>query len=56
MLVLGRREEEGIFIGDYYVRVLEIRKHEVKLGIVAPKDVNIRREELDPEDAPDGCD
>lgn len=47
MLVLTRREDERILIGnDISVMVVEIRGDRVKLGIVAPDEVEIDREEL----------
>ena len=47
MLVLSRREEESIFIGDNIkITVLEIRRGQVKIGFDAPKELNIVREEL----------
>lgn len=47
MLVLTRRVEEGIVIGDEVkVRVLEIKGHQVKLGIDAPRTTGVYREEI----------
>ena len=47
MLVLRRKIEEEIVIGaDIHVKVLDIEGVRVKLGIVAPPDVPILREEL----------
>jgi carbon storage regulator len=47
MLVLNRAKEERIIIGgNIIVQVLSVRKGVVKLGIDAPKDVLIHREEL----------
>ncbi len=47
MLVLSRRAEEAIAIGeDIRVRVLGIRAGKVKLGIDAPAELHILREEL----------
>lgn len=46
MLVLERRKRERLFIGGCIsVEVLEIRKHKIVLGIVAPPDVAIRRDD-----------
>lgn len=56
MLVLTRKPKESIFIGDQItVTVIEIKGNAVKLGIEAPKDIKIVREELllyeeDPDD------
>lgn len=47
MLVLTRRVEEGIVIGDdVRVRILEIKGHQVKLGIEAPRSTGVFREEI----------
>jgi carbon storage regulator len=47
MLVLSRADQQGIWIGDdVYVTVLSIYRGRVKLGIEAPADVRIDREEL----------
>ncbi len=47
MLVLGRREEEAILIGDKIrILVTEIRPGYVRLGIQAPRELVIVREEL----------
>jgi carbon storage regulator len=48
MLVLGRRKGEAIKIGgDIEVMVVDIDGAIVKVGITAPPDVNIVRDELD---------
>ncbi len=47
MLVLARRSNETIQIGDdITVTLLEIKGNQVRLGIEAPGDVVILREEL----------
>ncbi len=47
MLVLARRKEESIVIGDdIVVTVLGIEGEKVKLGIEAPNQVRIWRKEL----------
>lgn len=47
MLVLGRKVDEAILIGDeIVVKVVSIDNGVVKLGIEAPKDVSILRDEL----------
>lgn len=47
MLVLTRRKQEAIVIdGTVKVKVLEIRRGSVKIGIEAPADVQVTREEI----------
>jgi len=47
MLVLTRRVNEKILIGDnVVVTVLEVRGDQVRLGIDAPRDVKVFREEV----------
>lgn len=47
MLVLGRREEEAILIGNNIrVVIAEIRPGYVRVGIEAPRDLPVVREEL----------
>ena len=47
MLILTRKVGETIRIGDAVtVRVLEVRGSQVRLGIEAPSDVRIFREEV----------
>lgn len=47
MLVLSRRCETEIYIGqDVTIKVLEIHKRQVRLGIEAPSECSIRRGEL----------
>lgn len=47
MLVLTRRRDESIVIGDgIVVTVVEVGRGRVRLGIVAPPSVSIRREEV----------
>lgn len=48
MLVLSRKKNEAIVMGEIVVRVLEIRGHTVRLGFEAPDGVSIVREELLP--------
>lgn len=45
MLVLTRKRHEKIVIGDIVVTVTAIRGNNVRIGIEAPKDVPIHREE-----------
>lgn len=47
MLVLSRKTDEVIHIGpDISIRVVRIGPNNVRLGIEAPRDVNIVREEV----------
>lgn len=51
MLVLSRKQDESIFIGDNIkIKVLSFKGHgeylRVNIGIDAPRDVNIVRDEL----------
>ncbi|MCP3677485.1 MAG: carbon storage regulator CsrA [Deltaproteobacteria bacterium] len=47
MLVLTRKSSEGIRIGDTIkVVIVEIKENQIKLGIEAPEDVSIHREEI----------
>jgi carbon storage regulator len=47
MLILTRRVGETLMIGDNVdVTVLGIRGNQVRIGINAPKDVSVHREEI----------
>lgn len=47
MLVLTRRANQSIVIGrDVVVTVLEVRGDQVRLGIRAPREVTVHREEV----------
>jgi len=47
MLILSRKQEESILVGsNIKIKVLSIEKGNVKLGIEAPNDVSILRQEL----------
>ena len=47
MLVLSRKKDEKIVIGDNItLMVIEIRGDKVRLGIDAPRDVTVHREEV----------
>ena len=47
MLVLSRKTEESMYIGDdIKITVLDIRGGQVRIGITAPQEVKIHREEV----------
>mgnify|MGYP001119853415 CR=1 FL=1 len=47
MLVLTRREDESIMIGDHIeVKVLSLKESQVKIGIVAPRSIPVHRREV----------
>jgi carbon storage regulator len=47
MLVLSRKKNESIVVNNnIVVTVVEIRGDKVRLGIVAPKDVPVHRQEV----------
>jgi carbon storage regulator len=47
MLILTRRINEALKIGDdVSVTVLEIKGNQVRLGVNAPRDISVHREEI----------
>lgn len=47
MLVLSRKKDEKIIIGDKIaIMVVDIQGDKVRLGIAAPRDVTVHREEV----------
>lgn len=47
MLILTRRVNETLMIGDEVsVTVLGVKGNQVRIGITAPKDVGVHREEI----------
>ncbi len=46
MLVLTRREDESIMIGDVEVMVVKIQGYTVRLGVIADKAVAVDRKEV----------
>lgn len=47
MLILNRKAGESIIIGeDIEITILEIEEGRIKIGIDAPRDINILRKEI----------
>lgn len=47
MLLLTRRIGETIMVGhDIKITVLDFQKNQIKIGIEAPKDIPVHREEI----------
>jgi len=47
MLILTRKDNESLFIGDdIEITVLGVKGNQVRIGINAPKDINVHREEV----------
>jgi carbon storage regulator len=47
MLVVTRRLQESVMIGtDVTITVLAVKGNQVRIGINAPKDVTVHREEI----------
>ena len=47
MLVLSRHRDESIMIGESIeVRIVDVRGDKVRIGINAPKDVPVHRQEI----------
>ncbi|AKS65418.1 carbon storage regulator [Aggregatibacter aphrophilus NJ8700] len=47
MLILTRKVGESLLIGDdVSITILNIRGNQVKIGVQAPKDVSVHREEI----------
>ncbi len=47
MLVLSRKANESVVIGeDIIITVVQIAGNKVRLGIVAPRNVSVHREEV----------
>lgn len=47
MLILARKKEESLIInGNIEIKVLEASDGKVKLGIIAPKEVEVHRKEI----------
>jgi carbon storage regulator CsrA len=51
MLILVRKVQQAFWIeGDIWVKVLSVERDRVKLGITAPGDIKVMRQELFAED------
>jgi carbon storage regulator len=49
MLVLSRKERQRIRLGDdITVTIVRLTRDQVRLGIEAPKDIRVLRDELEP--------
>lgn len=47
MLILSRRTDESILIGDdVTITILGVKGKQVRIGITAPPDVSVHREEI----------
>ena len=47
MLVLTRKEDESIMIGtDIEIKILDLKDNQVKLGIIAPRNIAVHRREV----------
>ena len=47
MLVLSRRKDESIMIGDdVEITIVDVRGDKVRFGIAAPKDIPVHRKEV----------
>jgi carbon storage regulator len=56
MLVLSRKESQRIRLGDSIViTIVKISGDKVRIGIDAPGDVLVLRDELEPREQPSAC-
>ena len=47
MLVVGRKQDESIMIGDdIEIVIVDVRGDKVRIGINAPKDIPVHRKEI----------
>lgn len=47
MLILTRKPGESLYIGDdIKITIVEIKGHQIRVGIDAPRDIKIHREEV----------
>ncbi|HBC7427931.1 TPA: carbon storage regulator CsrA [Providencia rettgeri] len=47
MLILTRQVSEEVMIGDdIKIKILGVKRNQVRIGIDAPKDISVHREEI----------
>lgn len=46
MLILTRKPGESLYIGDVKVVIVEVKGHQIRIGIEAPPEIRIYREEI----------
>ena len=47
MLILTRKIGEAVIIGDdITIRILEVQGNQIRLGIIAPREISVHREEI----------
>ncbi|MGL5255257.1 MAG: carbon storage regulator CsrA [Brevinema sp.] len=47
MLILSRKENESIIInGEIEIKIVSIKPDQIKIGIIAPKEVKVYRQEI----------
>ena len=54
MMVIKRRAGQSVRIGDVTVVVLEVQRSAVRLGIEAPRELEVVRSELESKEKTDG--
>jgi carbon storage regulator len=53
MLILTRRPREVVMVGDdVQIMVLDIAGDRVRLGITAPREIQVRRQDIQPSQTP----
>ena len=45
-LILKRKNGEGFYVGDAFIKIIEVGKNSVRLIVTAPENIKILREEL----------
>jgi carbon storage regulator len=46
MLVLSRKKDESVMVGDVEIMICDVRGDKVRLGITAPRDIPVHRKEI----------